>query len=138
MHDRCLVEIYRLYIGLIETNVKSSNTFYFRPSKIKLSFDKAPVGVNTLNEILPQMCKAAGIKRKTSHCLCLTCVSLLFNAGVEEKLIRDRTGHHSNTLYKCEKASKEKVKEVSAVLGPNSSENVKKRNVGKIVFLVRM
>ena len=32
VHDRCLVEIYRLYIGLKETNVKSSNAFYFRPS----------------------------------------------------------------------------------------------------------
>ena len=126
MHDRCLVEIYWLYywlyVGLIETNVKSSNAFYFRPLKIKLSFDKAPVGVNTLNEILLQMCKAAGIKRKTSHCLRVTFASSLFNAGVEEKLIRDRTGHCSNALYKYEKASEEKVKEVSAVLGPSSEK----------------
>ena len=75
-----------------------------------------------LNESLPQMCKAAGIKRKTSHCLRVTCASSLFNAGVEEKFIRDRTGHHSNALFKCEKASEEKVKEVSAVLGPNIAE----------------
>ena len=77
VHDRCLVEIYRLYIGLIETNVKSSNVFYFRPSKIKLSFDKAPVGVNTLNAILPQMCKAAGIKRKTKVPVCQAIVTVL-------------------------------------------------------------
>ena len=37
-------------------------------------------------------------------------------------MIRDRTGHRSNALCKYEKASEEKVKEVSAVLGPNIAE----------------
>ena len=49
-----------------------------------------------MNSILPNLCKAAGIKRKTAHCLRVTCVSNLFNSGVEEKLIRERTGHRSN------------------------------------------
>ena len=57
-----------------------------------------------------------------SHCHRVTCTSSLFNAGIEKKLIRDRTGHRSNALYKDEKASEEKVKEVSAVLGPNIAE----------------
>ena len=67
--------------------------FYFRPSKSNLSFEKVPEcgrGCNKLNGILPEMCKAAGLKRKTNHCLRVTCVSSLFNAGVEEKLIQER------------------------------------------------
>ena len=52
--------------------------------QIKLFFDKAPVVVNTLNEIFPQMCKAAGITRKKSHCLRVTCASSLFNPMTPE------------------------------------------------------
>lgn len=89
VHDHSLGEIFRLYIGLVETNAKNLNAFYFRPSRSKLRFDKVPVGVNSLNEILPQMRKAAGIKRKTSHCLRVTCTFLLFNAHIVEKLIRN-------------------------------------------------
>ena len=49
------------------------------------------------------MCEAARIKRKTVDvCVCL------FNAGVERKIIRDRTGHRSDALMKYEKAN-EKV-----------------------------
>ena len=65
------------------------------------------------------MCKTAGLKRKTSHCLRVTCASSLFNVGVEEKLIRERTGHRS--LFKYEKPRKEKITEVSSVLGPSTS-----------------
>ena len=43
------------------------------------------------------MCKAAGLKQKTSHCLCVICASSLCNAGVEEELIRERTGHCSDS-----------------------------------------
>ena len=49
------------------------------------------------------MCEAARIKRKTV-CVCVC----LFNAGVDRKIIRDRTGHRSDALMKYEKAN-EKV-----------------------------
>ena len=54
------------------------------------------------------MCEAAGRKRKTAHCLRVTCASSLFNAGVDRKLIHDRSGHRSDALMKYEKAN-EKV-----------------------------
>ena len=62
------------------------------------------------------MCKAAGIKRKTAHCLRVTCVCKLLNSGREEKLIRERTGHRSNALFVYEKTSEKKVSHVSALL----------------------
>ena len=47
----------------------------------------------------------------------VTCVSKLFNSGVEEKLIRERTGHRSNALFAYEKTSEKKFSHVSALLG---------------------
>ena len=58
-----------------------------------------------------------GFKRKKAHCLRVTCVSKLFNSGVEEKLIRERTGHRSNALFAYGKTSEENVSHVSALLG---------------------
>ena len=69
---------------------------------------------------MPDLCEAAGVKRKTADCLRVTCASSLFNAGVEEKLIRERTGHRSNALLKYEKPSKANKGKVSYLLGPNA------------------
>ena len=76
------------------------------------------VGINTLYHLLPDMCQVAKIKRKTAHCLRVTCASSLFNAGVDSKLIRDRTGHRSDALMKYEKANEKVQSNVSAILGP--------------------
>ena len=90
---------------LLNMQIKKQFTHGFEivSKRVWFSFDKSPVGVNTLNQILPDMCKAAGLKRKTSHSLRVTCASTLFNAGVDSKLIRDRTGHKSDALLKYEK-----------------------------------
>ena len=53
-----------------------------------------------------EMCQAAGIKRKTAHCLRVTCASSLFNASVTRKLICDKIGHSITVLGKVEKVSR--------------------------------
>lgn len=118
-HDPCLVDMYRLYIGLVEIFGKGMGAFYFKPNAKKISFDKCPVGINSLNKILPDLCKAAGVRRKTAHCLRVTYASSLFNENVDSKLIRDRIGHRSDALLKYEKAEEKVISQVSAILGPN-------------------
>ena len=81
----------------MEVFAKNGNAFYYKASKAKFGFEKVKVGINTLNK---DLCEAAGVKRKTEYCLRVTCASSLFNAGVEEKLLRERTGHRSNALLK--------------------------------------
>ena len=122
-HERCLVELYRLYIGLCETFGKDISAFYFKPKLRTLGFYKVPVGINSLNKILPDLCSAVGIKKKTAHCLRVTCASRLFQSGVDEKLIRERTGHVSNALFKYEKASEDQAKHVSNILSADQSSN---------------
>ena len=85
------------------------------------------MGINSLNKILPDLCSAVGIKKKTAHCLRVTCASRLFQSGVDEKFIRERTGHVSNALFKYEKASEDQAKHVSNILSADQSSygNVK-------------
>ena len=62
------------------------------------------------------MCKAAGLKQKTSHCLRVTCA-----CRCREEIDTGKTGHRSDFLFKYEKPRKEKITEVSSVLGPSKS-----------------
>ena len=121
-----LVEIYRLYIRLVEVFAKNGNAFYYKASKAKFGFEKVPVGINTLNKVLPDLCEAARVKRKTAHCLRVTCASSLFNAGIEKKLKREGTGHRSKALLKYEEPSEENKGKVSYLLGPNAALSTSK------------
>ena len=58
---------------------------------------------------------------QSGHSLRVTCASTLFNSDVEEKLIRDQTGHRSNALFEYEKVSEMKSGQVSDILAPRTS-----------------
>lgn len=63
------------------------------------------------------MCKEAGImEKKTNHSLRATGASALFHANVPEKLIREVTGHKSNSLHLYERPTEDQRKAVSKVL----------------------
>ena len=70
---------------------------------------------------MPDKCKSAGIKVKTAHSVRVTCATALFQHGVDDKFIREQTGHRSNALFKYEKASKEQISNVSRILGASTS-----------------
>ena len=87
----------------------------------KFGYVKSPVRVNSLNALLPDMCKKAGIKVKTAHCLRVTCATKLFTSGMEEKMIRERMTDRSNALFSYQKPSDHQISNVSKSLGPCSS-----------------
>lgn len=87
-----------------------------------LGYEKVAIGINTLNKILPdKLCAAAGLAKKTSHCLRVTCATNLFQNGVEEKIIRKRTGHRSNALLRYEHPTEKQIAKASDALAPVGS-----------------
>ena len=121
-HYPCLFECYTKYFAMVEKSANEIDALYLKPNpnpKV-FSFHKAPLGINTLNRILPDLCAACGLERKTSHSLRITTASRLFNNSVDEKLIRERTGHRSNALFHYEKNSTAQELEVSKILGPTA------------------
>ena len=119
-HEPCIVNCYAIYMEKIKELAAHVEAFYFKPNVNSevLNFCQIPVGINTLNKVLPDLCSEAGLERKTSHCLRVTCASRLFQNRVDEKLIRDRTGHRSNALLSYEKSNSEQEMNVCKVLGP--------------------
>ena len=103
-HESWLDETYSLYIESVQACSNELTAFYLKPNfKVFFFFDKKPVGIETLNNIIPPPYKEGSLKHKTNHCLRVSCPSILFNAGVEERVIRDRTGHRSNAVFNYEK-----------------------------------
>ena len=124
-HSRCLVQFYNLYLEKIAVCIEANpHAFYFKPHRSRsFAYEKSAVGVNTLAKILPEkLCANAGIERKTSHCLRVTCATRLFQRNVQEKQIRERTGHRSDSLFRYEKPSDEQVNFVSNALAPPMKE----------------
>ena len=91
---RCFVRIFKKYNSLCP-----SNAFYLKPLNVPRDgcwFRPVAVGHNVLNNMLNKMCERAGINGfKTNHLLRATAATTLFNEGVDEQLIMERTGHHS-------------------------------------------
>ena len=76
-HESRLVELYRMYIGLVQSISSEVTAIYFKPNSKRLAYDKQAVGINKLNAILPSMCKEAGFKPKRGHSLRVMCASTL-------------------------------------------------------------
>lgn len=74
------------------------NEFYLTPLKVSSScwFKSTPMGHNTLTKVVKSLCDSCGIKGyKTNHSLRATCATRLYENGVDEQLIMERTGHRS-------------------------------------------
>ena len=122
-HTRCLVRIYRQYLELVECLQIKNSAYYFQAYTDKFELKNIPMGIHTLNKIVPSLCERACLQMRTSHCLRVTCASRLFNANEKEELIRARTGHTSEALFRYEKANRQQELQVSNLLGPPKSEN---------------
>ena len=123
----------KLYTSLCPDNV-STTAFYLQPlPKPRPShwFSSKPLGHNTLNHMVKEMCSAAGIKgHKTNHSLRATAATRLFHAGIDEQLIMERTGHHSvDGVRSYKRTSQQQVKVLSDVLNLSAAKTPKRVKV---------
>ena len=86
------------------------------------------MGRNTLSQIIPNVCKAAGIEgRKTGHLGKVTCATTLYRINFTEQRIKEEhTGHRSfEALHKDESTciSSDQIYKVSETLNPSCSSS---------------
>ena len=96
--DRCFVRLFKLYRDLCPKD-RPDDAFYLAPLKKYTKscwFSKSPVGHNTLKNFMSNMCKEADIQGfKTNHSLRATAATRLYESGIDEQLVMERTGHRS-------------------------------------------
>ena len=126
---RCHVHILDLYFSKLPKESFRRDNFYLQPvSNVKKPnqpwFTTSPVGKNALAKMVKDICADAGVGgSKSNHSLRATGATELYQAGVPEKVIQERTGHLSLTgLRQYERTSVQQHEAASHVLA--AKENV--------------
>ena len=121
---KCPVYLLDLYISKLPSKAVENDIFYARPlesAPIDPSapwFAATPVGKHTLNDKVKKMCLAAGVQgNKTNHSLRATGATQMYESGVPEKIIQERTGHRSlEGLRSYERSNAQQHQAVSTIL----------------------
>ena len=103
---------------------KDADVFYLKPltqapeDPLKPWFSRQPIGRNKLNQVMKTMSTQAGLSQVyTNHSFRTFGASRMFQHGVLEKLIQERTGHRSlEALRKYERVSEEQRETTSKVM----------------------
>ena len=128
--DKCPVFILDMYISKLPAAAREKDLFYCRPLAVTPKgiddswYVAMPVGKNVLSKMVAEMCSDAGIHgRKTNHSLRVAGVSSLFDAGVPERIIQQRSGHRSlEGLRVYERVTQQQQEEVSKILAGDSKK----------------
>ena len=113
--ERCHVFILDKYYSKLPASASDQDIFYLRPvTKVPDNpavpwFTSVPIGKNTLSKMVKIMCEQASITgKRTNHSLRATGITTMFQAGLPEKVIQDRSGHRSiDGLHKYERILEE-------------------------------
>lgn len=112
--DKCAVRLIDFYISKLPDNPPA---FYLRPlGKVPTGnrpwFCRSRVGINKLKTFVPEISAECGIDvHYTNHSLRATAVTRMYNAGVPEALIAEKSGHKSmKALRAYERTSKDQEK----------------------------
>ena len=134
--ERCLVTMLDTYLAKLPSG---SSYLYMRPLE---NFPKDPakpwytrqrVGVNKLKEIVSELFGKSGLEvHYTNHSLRATAVTRMFNSGVPEKIIGEKSGHRSlealrsyaHTSMEQEKAAGEVIANPKKNLFPDEKPKV--------------
>ena len=127
--DRCPVQLLDLYLSKLPLEAIENDTFFVKANEniaedgSKPWYCRTPVGRNTLDTKLGKMCSLAGIEgRITNHSMRATSVTQMYETGVPEKVIQERTGHRSlEALRVYERTNSDQHQIVSNIL-TNSHE----------------
>ena len=122
------MRLFRLYQSKCPPS-RPKDAFCLRPLKKPTEscwYAPRAIGYHTLESAVARICKAAGIQGfKTNHSLRVTSATRLFQAGIDEQLIMERTGHHSTDgIRTYKRSSAEQQKAISDILSRSKKPKV--------------
>ena len=131
--ERCHVRMLRLYLSKLHESAFQEDVFYWKPrdnlpdSADEPWYTRKILGHNVLGQLLKRMCGRAGIDstNKTNHSLRATAISRMFQSGVPQKVVMNRSGHLSKEgLVPYERITPQQQKAVCKVLSDASSSTL--------------
>ena len=123
--DRCVVKLYLEYMSHSPTDPKFADYFYLRPLAVprgNVWYSCQPIGRQKLGTIVADMASRIGLKgRITNHSLRATAASRMYQSNIDEQLVMERTGYHSNCVGSYKRTSSAQLQNVSEVLCGNAT-----------------
>ena len=121
---RCHVDILDQYFLKVPKNALEDDVFYLQPlsrtpdDPLKPWFSRQPMGKNKLGQMMKTMSKQAGLSIiYSNHSLRAYGATKLFQHGLPERLIQERTGHRTvEALRKYQRVSDEQRLAVSEIM----------------------
>ena len=134
--SRCPVRLFKLYNNLCPKN-RPEGAFYLQPLRNTTSdcwFSVKAMGHCALDGMVKKMCESAGIEGfQTNHSLRASTATRLYQAGVDEQLIMERTGHRSiDGVRSYKRTSDEQRIVLSDIINNSSSVPAAKRQHAEI------
>ena len=121
--QRCPVRLYEFYNSVCPSG-RPDDAFYLRPLRNYSStvwFESNAVGKNTLCDTVSRICKAAGfVGFFSNHSLRATAATRLFDAAIDEQLIKVKTGHASDAVRSYKRVSETKLENLTDVVACKS------------------
>ncbi len=101
--ERNIVRLYKKYVSLLLQESKSPALYKYSLARGCRSghtwyMDK-PLGINTVTKTVKSMMSKIGAQgRYTNHSLRVSAAMRMFSNGIEEQIVKERTGHRSDTM----------------------------------------
>ncbi len=99
--ERNIVYLYEKYVGLLPKESKSDALYKYAAVTAKRTphtwYVDKPVGINVLSKG-NLMAKIGREGKFTNHSLCVSAVTRMFNEGIEEQVVKEKTGHRSDAV----------------------------------------
>ncbi len=118
---RDVVRLFLKYTSLLPVQGKSEALYKYPLSNKKLTgktwYTDKPVGVNSLKKIVSTLAKEAGlVGHFTNHSLQATAATRMFNGGVDEQVIKEITGHKSDSVRAYKHTSEGLLKKAASTI----------------------
>ncbi|CAC5358886.1 unnamed protein product [Mytilus coruscus] len=125
---RCVVNLFELYASHCPPFPRKADALYLRPLKIpngNIWYADQPIGRHSLANIVASICQEAGIGGyHTNHSLRASAATRMYDAGVDEQLICEVTGHRSNAVRNYKRTNEKQKRKINSVIqGRTDSEN---------------
>ena len=117
--QRCPIRLVEKYINLLPLTGSKPNFYLQSLKKVRPNcwYSSVPVRINSIRKVVGELLKEAGLDGYfTYHSLRCTCATRLFQAGTNVKLVKEVTGHVSDSVYKYQTTSDAQKMSVSSIV----------------------
>ena len=108
--QRDIVRLYQKYVSLCPPEPKSDALYKYGICESKHRpcqwFSDKPLGINAISKCVPNLMTQAGKSGNyTNHSLRVTAATRMFENGIEEQLVKEKTGHKSDAICAYKRTS---------------------------------